>query len=98
MLRREPAQLSYHLGVPAAGPVGPDPQLERGKAQLLQAIGLGRHQRPRRYIRQRRAAPQRQRLGEMARRPRCILLRERLASGGHQVFELGRIKIAVGDQ
>ena len=42
----EPSQLSYQLGVPAARPVGLDPQLKRGKAQLFQAIGLGRHQGP----------------------------------------------------
>ena len=69
MLARELLELGDQLGVAPGGEVGLHAHLQRRQALLLQARDLGRRERRRRELRQRRPTPQRQRLAQHAPRP-----------------------------
>ena len=68
MLRDQRLQLADELGVPAQRQVGLDPLLERRQPQLLEPAALDPRERLLAELRQRRAAPQRQRLAQQPRR------------------------------
>ncbi len=59
-------ELSDELGVPAESEIGLDPLLERDRAQLLQPGDLGLGERLVEEVRERRPAPERERLAENA--------------------------------
>ena len=85
----EVARLGRDLGVPAARELGLEPALERQDAQLLQARRDRRHRRLVDEIRERRAAPERERLTKGSGRVLEALLRERQAPGVRRAARTG---------
>ena len=92
MLPHERLQLADDLGMTARGELGVDPLLERGQPQLLQPHDLRLGERLIREVRERRPAPQRQRLAQHLRRAlriRAAGLRDKPLEP--REVELGRI-------
>ena len=83
VLGHQRVELADDLAVPAGGQVTVDRQLERRDAKLVQTADLGRRERLVRHIRQRRAAPQAQRVARRARRD--------------ELLEAPRIQLAVAE-
>ena len=72
VLGHQRVELADDLAVPAGGQVTVDRQLERRDTKLVQTADLGRRERLVRHIRQRRAAPQTQRVARRARRDELL--------------------------
>ncbi len=70
LLRDQDLELADELGVTAEREVGLDPLLERRQPQILQPPGLDPRERLLAELRQRRPAPQAERLAQQARRAR----------------------------
>ncbi len=91
----QPAHLGHELARPAAAKLGGGPQLQRGQPGLLQPVRLGRHQPGGRHVRQRGAAPQRQRIAQQARCLRRVPGAQRLPALRGQRLEDMRVQVAL---
>ena len=93
VLAHQRLELADQRGVPAEREIGVDPILERREALLLQPRSLALRKRLIREVRQRRPAPQRQRLPQPSARELRITLRERVAALRHARLESVRIEL-----
>jgi hypothetical protein len=94
MPTREVLELGNQLGVPPGGEVGLDAHLQGGHMLLLQTRDLGRRERQRSKLRERRATPQVQRLTQHGGGPFDASSRERLAACRDQALEALGVKLA----
>ena len=80
MLARDVLELGDQLGVAPDGQVGLHAQLQRGQAPLFQPSDLGRRERQRGDLGQRRPAPERERLVQRRRGLLRVARGQRLAT------------------
>jgi hypothetical protein len=92
VLAHQRLELADQRGVPAEREIGVDPILERREALLLQPRSLALRKPLIRKVRQRRPAPQRQRVPQPSARELRITPRERVAALAHTSLETIRVE------
>ena len=93
MLAHQRLELADQRRVPAEREIRVDPVLERRQALLLEPGSLGLRERLVREVRQRRSAPQRQRLPQPLARPPGVPLPKRRAPRIHQRLETVHVQL-----
>ncbi len=97
MLRDEAFEFGNELAREPAGEVGVDAILDRGQPELLEAAELGERERLVPELRQRRTAPQRERLAERRRGIVRVPLGELAPSLGRAALEHEQVELVRGD-
>src|SRR5581483_5186176 len=96
VLRDERLELADHVAVPTEREAGLQPPPERVQAQLLEPRLLAARERLR-ELRERTAAPERERVGEKFARGRGVAAGERAAGRGDRPLEADEVELVVAE-